>query len=167
MKRTLLLALLALPIWAQQSIRFAATSGDVVLNAAATAVTLQQPAANNSQVFIDQIQVYCSAACSVSLAANGAAATTTAGTVTPLLPSQLNLTVPVNFFTASNVGAGTAQGGITHLPAGGTVVLCLSPSCGNPDQVVLGTGGTAANYTVNIASVTATVNITMFGRARN
>ena len=165
MKRTLF-ALLALSLSAfgQQTIRFAATTGDLSLSAASTA-TLQQPATNASQVYIDQIVVYCSVACSVTQAANGAGATTTAGTVTPILPTVLNTTVPVNFFTTSNVGTGTAQGGAVHIPAGGTVVLCLSPSCGNPAQVVLGTGGITANYSATIGSISGTANITFYGRA--
>lgn len=166
MKRLILLALFSASLFAQQT-RFAATTGDVSLTSAATAATIQQPATNEQQVYIDQIVVYCSAACVASQAANGTAATTTAGTVTPILPTQLNLPVTATFWTASNVGMGTAQGGAVHIPAGGTVTFCLSPSCGNPAQVILGSGlGTKANYTLSIASVTATVNITFFGRSQ-
>ena len=166
MKRLILFFSLALCAFGQaQQIRWAATTGDVSISAA-YAATIQQPATNASQVYIDQIVVYCSAACTVSQAANGTAATATAGTVTPILPTQLNTTVPVNFWTASNVGSGTAQGGAVHIFAGDTKILCLSPSCGNPAQVILGTGGTAVNYTLSIASVTGTVNITFLGRTQ-
>jgi len=161
---TLLLALLG-PVFGQQFQRWGATTGDVALSAAATAATIQQPATNASQVLIDQIVVYCSVACSVTQAANGSAATSTAGTVTPILPTQLSLILPLTFWTASNVGAGTAQGGIVHVPAGATVTLCLSPACGAPAQVTLGAGGgTGTNYTLTVGSITGTANITFYGR---
>lgn len=151
---------------AAQTVRWSATTGDVVLAAAATAATIQQPATNGRDVIIDQIVVYCSAACSATQAANGAAATTTAGTVTPLLPAPANAATTAKFFSASNVGAGTAQGGITHVPAGGTAVLCLSTSCGNAADVIVGRGGGgASNYTLAIASMTGTVNVTFFLRS--
>lgn len=164
----LLIALLALlPLSAQQATRWGATTGDVVLAGAATTATIQQPATNAGPLLIDQIAVYCSAACTFTQTANGTAATSTAGTVTPILPSQLSITPNLTMWTASNVGTGTAQGGITRVPAGGTVMVCLSPTCGAAAQVQLNQGqGTAANYSVVIASVTATVNITFFGRSQ-
>lgn len=169
MLRTFFAALaLLIPLQAQQVTRWVATTGDVVLVSAATAATIQQPATNGSQAYLDQIVVYCSVTCSLTLAANGAAATATAGTITPLLPSQLNAPIAQTFWTASNVGTGTAQGGIVHVPAGGTVTLCLSPSCGNPAQVILGIGaGTASNYTASVASITGTANLTFYGRSVN
>lgn len=166
MKRTIVLFLaLALPALSQQVIRFSATTGDVSLVSAGTTATLQQPATNAGQVIIDQIVVYCSVACNLTQAANGTAATTTAGTVTPLLPTNLATTMPVNFFTASNVGTGTAQGGIIHIPAGSTVTICLSTSCGAAGDVRIGTGqGTAANYSAVVSSITGTANIIFIGR---
>ncbi len=152
--------------FAQQVLRWSATTGDVSLSGATTAATVQQPATNASQVYLDQIVVRCSVTCVITQKANGTAATTTAGTVRPILPTQLNTTIPVNFFTASNVGAGTQQGGTFTLESAGTVVLCLTTSCGNPADVIMGTGGgTAVNYTVSIGSITGTVNITFYGRA--
>lgn len=167
MKRILLLAaLLSAPAFSQQTIRWSATTGDVSLSSAGTTATIQQPATNASQEVLEQVVVYCSVACSVTQAASGTAATTTAGTVTPVLPNQLSVPVPVNFFTASNVGAGTAQGGAVHIPAGGTVVLCMNTACGNSQNVTLGTsGGTGTNYSVSVSSITGTANITFYGRA--
>lgn len=163
--KLLLVTLLLAPLgFGQQVQRWAATTGDVALSGAATAATIQQPATNQTQAAIDQIVIYCSVACVATQAANGTAATSTAGTVTPILPTQLSIAIPLTFWTASNVGAGTAQGGLTHIPAGGTVTLCLSPACGAPAQVTLGTGGTGVNYTLSIASLTGTVNITFYGR---
>lgn len=164
MNKLILLSLFAAAAFAQNVTRWAATTGDTSLSAAATTATIQQPASNGATVSIDQVVVYCSVACNVTQAANGSAATTTAGTVTPIVPSPGNSVISATFWTASNVGTGTAQGGITHIPAGSTVVLCLSPQCGNTGQVVLGLG-TSANYSVTIASITGTVNITFYGRS--
>jgi len=166
MKLLSILAALAFSAFAQPQLRWAATTGDVTLSSAGTTATVQQQSTNPAQILLDQAVVYCSVACTVTQAANGTAATTTAGTVTPILPNQLNITVPVNFYTASNVGGGTAQGGAVHLGAGGTVVLCFTPSCGNPAQVTIGTGGTATNYSIVISSITGTTNITFYGRAQ-
>ncbi len=165
MKRFLiLLALASLPVFSQQTLRWSATTGDTILVGAGTTATIQQLATNAPQTLIDQIVIYCSVACSISQSANGSAATTTAGTVRPLLPTPLNTTVPINFFTASNVGGGTAQGGTIHLPEGSTVVLCLNTSCGASGNITLGTGGTASNWSVTIGTITGTANITFYGR---
>ena len=164
MKKLIFLLVLAIPAFSQQATRWFATTGDMTLSAASTA-TVQQVATTNSQlVTLDQAVVYCSVACNITQAANGAAATSTAGTVTPILPAQLNAPIPITFWTTSNVGTGTAQGGIMHLPAGSTVVLCLSKSCGNAADVTLGNGGTATNYSITIGSISGTANITFYGR---
>ena len=149
-----------------QPVRWAATTGDVTISAAYTA-TIQQPATGGALQSIDQVVVYCSVACTVTQAANGTAATTTAGTVAPILPAPLSVTLPLSFFTASNVGAGTAQGGALHIFAGDTKVLCLSSTCGTAGQVALPPGGgTAANYSITIGSISGTVNITFYGRSQ-
>lgn len=168
MKTIILLAALAAQLSAQTVVRWVATTGDVALSPGATAATIQQVAVASgaSLAYVDQIVIYCSVACNATLAANGAAATTTAGTVTPLLPTPLNVSVPLTFWTASNVGTGTSQGGIIHVPAGGTVTLCMSQACGASGQVSFGPGGgTGSNYTVAIASITGTANITVYGRS--
>ncbi len=168
MKLAVMLIAAALGLSAQTTYRFSATTGDVSLSGAGTTATLQQVAntSGQTQAYIDQLVVYCSVACNVSLAANGTAATATAGTVQPLLPTQLLVQIPLTFWTASNVGAGTTQGGITHVPAGGTVVLCFSPTCGAAQQVSLATGqGTGSNYSATISSITGTANVTFYGRS--
>ena len=163
--KLLLLAALAASAFGQNTTRWIATTGDVSLTAAATAATIQQPATNGQQVYIDQVIVYCSAACNITLSINGTAATATAGTITPLLPAPPNSQVTATFWTASNAGAGTNQAGILHVPAGATSPNCLSPSCGNAGQTILPPGGTGSNYTVSVASTTATVNLTFLGRS--
>lgn len=146
--------------------RWSATTGDLSLSVSATIATVQNLAVSQAgNIYVDQIQVYCSVACSATQYANGTAATATAGTVNAILPTQLTASLPLTFWTGSNVGAGIEQGGVTHVPAGSTVVLCLSPSCGAPAQVTLGPGGgTASNYSLSIGAITGTANVTFFGR---
>ena len=167
MKRLIIItALFASFIYGQQAVRFSATTGNVSLSGTTTTATLQQPATNAGQTYIDLVTIYCSVTFTITQAANGAAATTTTGTVTPLLPTPLNTTVPVNFFTASNVGTGTAQGGSVTMTAG-TMQMCFAASCpGVSAPLVLGTGGTGANYSFTIASLTGTVNITIIGHVQ-
>lgn len=171
MKRLLIpiLCLAACAANAQNVQRWSATTGDVALVAAGTTATVQAlaPTAGAQTVYLEAAIVYCSVACTVTQAVNGAAATATAGTVTPILPTPLNYAAPFTFWTASNVGAGTAQGQATHVAAGGTVVLCFNPACGNAGQVQIGQGaGTAGNYSVTISSITGTANITFYATTK-
>ena len=164
MKRLLVLLCLSLPLMAQLPGRWFATTGDVSLSGAGTTATIQQPATNGQQVQIETIVVYCSVACNITQAANGAAATSTAGTIQGILPNLW--TAPTaTFWTASNVGSGTAQGGIYHLTSAGSVVFCLNQACGNTQSVNLGAGGTNSNYSVTISSITGTANITFYARS--
>lgn len=164
-----LLLFLALAASALAQTRWSMTTGNLALSAAGTAVTIQQPSSGAQEVVIENAVVYCSVACTVSFAANGTAATTTAGTVRALLPALMTTPAPFNFFTASNVGAGTAQGGVINIPAGGTTTVCFGTSgsgCAatNTANYTLPAGGTGTNFTVSIASLTGTVNITLFAR---
>lgn len=165
MKHLILLSLLVFGLQAQNSVSWSATTGDIALVAAGTTATIQKTATNNVLVTLEKAIVYCSVACDVTQAANGTAATATAGTIRPILPASPTGTLPFNFYTASNVGSGTAQGGIVHIPAGGTVILCLSKACGNAQDVVIGRadGGVGTNYSVTISSISGTANITFFG----
>jgi len=159
------LAILALAAagWAQNVVRWSATTGQVSLTSSGTAATVQQPPTGAAQEIIEQIVVYCSVGCTATQYSGGTAATATAGTVVPLLPVQANFPIPLNFYTASNTGTGTQQGGITNIPAGATVVLCLARTCGNGGDVALpATSG--AQYTLVIGSLTGMVNITFYGR---
>lgn len=133
--------------------RYSATTGDVVLVAAGTKFTIQQPATNANSVQLEAATVYCSAACDLTQSQNGTAASTTAGTVNLLLPFGIPALATV--WTASNVGNGTASGGILHLAAAERVTLDMS-------KVSMGNTGTATNYTWVISSITGTANITVF-----
>ncbi len=149
---------------------FKATTGDVSLSAAGTTATLQVKTVNNVQIILDYVTVYCSVACTFTQTANGTAATTTAGTVTSLLPNPLGAALPVNFFTASNVGNGTDQAGIIHVGAGETKTIALGPPV-MPKNITLGPSpggpGTGTNYNIVVASITGTANVTFFGRIGN
>lgn len=151
----LTLFLLCLPsLPAQPAVRtYSATTGDVVLVAAGTKFTIQQPATNANQVQLIAAVAWCSVACDLTQSQNGTAASTTAGTVTEILPFGVPALATV--WTASNVGAGTAAGGILHLSAGERLTIDLS-------RVSMGNTGTATNYTFVISSITGTANITGF-----
>lgn len=134
------------------SSRYSATTGDVSLSGSATTLTIQQPATGAKQVALETATVYCSVACNVTQAQNGAAATATAATLTPI--TSTGQAPSATAWTASNVGSGTAVGPILHLAAGATVVIDLS-------RVTMGTGGTGTNYSVTVSSITGTANITI------
>lgn len=159
MTRTLLLtaaiaALAALPA-AADTYRYSATTDDVSLSAAATTLTIQLPAATSAgapSVTLESFTVYCSVDCSVTQAYNGTAASATSASATPIPPNTTRA-AKATAWKASNVGAGTAIGGIIHVPAGATVIIQV------PSVVVNG-AGTAGNYSVTVGAITGTANIT-------
>ena len=147
-----------------QGIHWAATTGDVSLSSSGMSATVQQPASGAQNIEMVVAVVYCSVACTVTQSALGTAATATAGTIVPIIPGTAAPTA--TFWTASNVGAGTAQGGAFHLSAASTQLFCLNASCGAAATVrVPTTGGTASNYTVTVSSISGTANITIYGRS--
>lgn len=152
MTRFLLLFGLAVSLIGQT--RYSATSGDVALVATGYKMTLQQPSSNAKGVQLEAITIYCSVACDVTQTQNGTAATSTAGTATPILPN--GITAAANVFTASDVGNGTGIGGIIHFPA------MTEPRTLLVDKMALPARGTRTNYTIVIASLSGTVNIAMF-----
>jgi hypothetical protein len=168
MKRLLTVALFCSAALSAQTLRWSATSGAVSQGAATTTNTIQQPSSAATVAYIDQVTVYCSVACTVTFAVNGTGATTTSGTVVPILPYPLASTPNVNFFTASNVGAGTAQGGIGYVAAGSQQTFCFSTTCGVNGQLSLLTSGTAINnnFSVTISAITGTSNVSIYGRSQ-
>jgi hypothetical protein len=166
MRRLLIFMALAMLAPAQNYVRWSATTGDISLSAAGTTATVQQPSSGDGEVTIDLVTVYCSVACNVTQAANGTGATTTAGTVQAILPTQLNLPSPVNFFTASNVGTGTAQGGTVRVLAGVQQNICLSSFCGASGNVQLPRTGINSNWSITISAITGTANITYYLRTQ-
>src|ERR1700761_8065936 len=108
MRKIVLLLLVSVSLTCAQTVtRWATTTGDVAQSGSTYTATIQQPATNQTQMDIDKIVVYCSVPCNITQSANGAGATSTAGLITPILPSQFNTPITLTFWTASNVGSGT------------------------------------------------------------
>ena len=163
MKRLLLIFALAASAQAQTLYNYIATTGNVALSAAATAATLQQPAANAATVTFPVAvngalapvgaTVYCSVACVATIARScTTAASTTAGTVTTVLPNVPAASVTV--FTASNASGCTTLR-VINIAAGQEYPIDLS-------AFNLATTGTKSNLHISIASITGTANITFY-----
>lgn len=163
MKRLLLIFALAASAQAQTLYNYIATTGNVALSAAATAATLQQPAANAATVTFPVsvngalapvgATVYCSVACVATIARNcTTAASTTAGTVTTVLPNVA--AASVTMFTASNASGCTTLR-VINIAAGQEYPIDLS-------AFNLATTGTKSNLHISIASITGTANITFY-----
>lgn len=158
MKRLLLIALMALPLAAQQ--RFSVSTGNASLNTAATGVTIQQPttAVNPAPatITLESATVYCSVACVVTQSQNATTpASATAGTIVPISPVTMASTSTV--WTATNASGGTTVPPLINVPAGATVTIDLS-------KVTIPRSSSTGNYTVSIASITGTANITIIWR---
>ena len=78
---------------------------EVTLAGTAEKLTIQHTTGNLRQMGMIAADVYCSAACVVTLSRSGTAATATAATPTKLLPNGTASSLTV--YTASNAGAGT------------------------------------------------------------
>jgi hypothetical protein len=163
MKRLLLILALAASAKAQTLYSYVASTGNVSLSAAATAATLQQPAANAATVTFPVAvngalspvgaTVYCSVACVATIARScTTAASTTAGTVTAVLPNVAAASVTV--FTASNASGCTTLR-VINIAAGQEYPIDLS-------AFNLATTGTKSNLHISIASITGTANITFY-----
>lgn len=159
MKKLLLLAIAALPIFAQTN-NYVSTSGAVSLTAATTAVTLQQPATNGKPITLQWATVYCSAACVLTQSKNcTTGATATAGTVVGL-PGNDNQAAAGTFWTASNA-SGCTTISTDYVAAGQTFSISFPVVTPTTSPFILPVAGITSNYTISIASVTATVKITI------
>ena len=163
MKNIVIALALAASAHAQTLYSYIATTGNVSLSAAATAATLQQPAANAATVTFPiavngalspvGATVYCSVACVATIARNcTTAASTTAGTVTTVLPNVA--AASVTMFTASNASGCTTLR-VINIAAGQEYPIDLS-------AFNLATTGTKSNLHISIASITGTANITFY-----
>lgn len=159
MKR-LLLILAALPALGQVAVTpacqqipcYVATTGNVALTAAATAATIQQPAAAPfNQVFGIKATVYCSVACVVTRSYGGSTATVTAGTVQK--GPNVRAAPYLLFFTGSDSTGGTTVD-VSNLAAGETRIFDLS-------DLRMGAQPNF-NYTIAVGSITGTANITYY-----
>lgn len=152
MKKIILFAALALAPGAfAQTNRYSATTDDVVLSAAATTLTLQKAATSPKPATMESATVYCSVPCSVNQAYNGTAATTTAVSAVPI-PPNTQVAASATPYKASNVGGGTNVFGIIHVPAGGTITIYYPGVQPN---------GAPGNYSITVAAITGTANITI------
>ena len=139
---------------------YTASTGNVTLTAAATAATIQQPAAGPfQQVTGVKAAVYCSVPCAITRTTGGTAATTTAAqskiVQSPRQPA--GYAAPrFLFFTASNAAGGTVID-ITNNP-GTTQIFDLT-------DVALGSTP-AQTYTISIAAITGTASITFYVTAQ-
>ncbi len=158
---TALLCMCATSALAQIQVPLVASTGNVSLVASATAASLQQPSSNSLPISFPSAggaapgvgaSIYCSAQCTASIIRNSTAATTTAGTVVNINPTDP--VAVVKFFTASNYSGGTTLA-VINIGAGSTQSLDMS-------AIKMGAGGTGVNLTIAIASLTGTVNITFF-----
>lgn len=141
-----------------QSIRWVGTTGDVSLSSSAMTATIQQVISTPKTISFETATVYCSVACDVAQAQNGTGATATTGTLIGITNSVGS---PVTtFWTASNVGAGTALGPLLHVPAGGTIVIDLSKVS------ITAAASINLNYSITVQSITGTANITIIGSER-
>jgi hypothetical protein len=163
--KTILLILAALPAFAQQTVNYVATTGNVSLSGAGTAATLQQPATNAAPVAFPGsfplspgmppvgADVYCSVACVATISRNCTTpASATAGSVVSIVPN-----VPaasVTFWTASNASSCTTLR-VINIGAGQDYPIDLS-------QFNLSTSGTTSNLHISIGSITGTVNISFY-----
>lgn len=137
---------------------FSSSTGVVSLSGAGATATIQQVASGPKSINFDTATVYCSVACTITQSQNGTAATATAGTITGLNPNS-NARAQATFYTASNVGAGTAVGTPVTCSSACTVVLDLS-------KVTIPSGGTNLNYSVTISSITGNYSIGFIHRER-
>ncbi len=149
------------PAFAQIQVPLVASTGNVSVVASTYAATLQMPATNAHQITFPSAggaapgvgaSVYSSVAAVITIIRNSTAATTTAGTVVNINPTD---PVPVvKFFTASNYSGGTTLA-VINIGAGSTQSLDMS-------AIKMGAGGIGVNLTIAIASLTGTVNISFF-----
>lgn len=143
---------------------YTASTGNITLNSAATAATIQQPAScagtlstnTCAQVVGVKAAVLCSVACTITRTKDGTGATTTAAQASIIQsPAQPNgrVTPLVLFYTASNASGGTTID-VVNAQAGVPVLYDLS-------DVTFGTNP-GQTYTISIGSITGTANITYY-----
>jgi len=156
----ILLASISLPLLGQD-VWFTAQSTGVLAAAGATA-TLQRGSGANAgtgkAIILDTIMVECPAACTITQAQNGTAATATAVVPTGVSPNSA-MRAEALFYSASNVGVGQAVGGRITCSAACMVVIDVS-------KIELLTGNSNFNYSTTISAVTGTYSITYQWRER-
>ncbi len=124
----------------------------VDLAAAASVLTVQQPATGGKRVTFDSATLYCENACVVTLERDGTAATTTAA-VEVTLDETINTAPTATAFSTSNVGAGTTIS-VYRLAAGVTFTIDIS-------NIKMSGNGTTKNISLRTASTTGEIARTL------
>ncbi|HXI23096.1 MAG TPA: hypothetical protein VNG71_04405 [Pyrinomonadaceae bacterium] len=123
---------------------------ETTLSGAAEKITVQQASGNASKrVTFECIDVRCSVACEIFFYQNGAAATTTALTISDI---NLSPSSTAAAFSSSNGGGSTAYRA-AYLESAGTVVFDAT------NVFLPAKAGGTANFSVGTASMTGTVRI--------
>jgi hypothetical protein len=146
MNRLLLLALLALPLVAQE--RAYVVWREATLSSSAEAVTIQQPANPTRLVRFSAVTAFCSAACTITLERGGTAATSTALT-SNALSADTSAATALAFHTSNSSGATVLSK--FDIAAGGSLTLDLK-------RLRLPTSP-SANVTLRTNSLTGSVRI--------
>jgi hypothetical protein len=168
MKPLLILALWAVSAFAQANPstnvpQYCSTSGDVSLTGAGTTFTVQIGASGGlpaitKSVVLQYALVTTSVAGAFTQTVNGTNATATAGTITQTPTGAPTIASQATAWTASNVGAGTPIAGkITTFAGGPGITVDLT---NNGYNVIL-KPVTNSNYSIVIASMTGTANVTV------
>ena len=123
----------------------------LTLSAAAGACTIQQPASGSATVQLVAAYIESTAAITFTQERNGTAATATSATVRAVNP-DISDSARTLVYTASNVGSGTTITDAISIAASGNVTLDLT-------DIQMRGNGTSKNYTVRVASATATVKV--------
>lgn len=140
------------PLWAQLPPPSTQAYYDYNVNASLTSAgvwTVQQPSTVTKTASFVGMTITSTVPLTFTLERDGTAASTTAGTVTQINPS--NAASTMNVYSASNVGTGTVMGTYS-VQAGVPFSLDLSPQ-------ILWKQQTGRNLTVRTSSVTASVQL--------
>lgn len=151
MKKLLaLFAVLAISACAQDTLKEYVVYKQTSLSSAVETITIQQPSSPVATIIGERAEVYCSAACNITLSQLGTAATATAATVVALNGGS---TATALAFSGSDVGAGTTIS-VINLAAGTSRIIDLS-------QLYISRKA-GLNFSLGTDSISATVRFTIY-----
>lgn len=163
MKRLILIASLASPIFAQQTGVTYTKVYEVTVSAAAAVSTLQQPSSPTKTAHLLGLQIYCSVACTATFEAAGAASTGTQSSGVPTSPSRTETSTIVHY-AASNAAAATNPINKFKIAAGSEYPIGFTEGTDGirSNAILARTAG--QNFTVRTDAITGDVKITWFWR---
>ncbi len=144
------LMVLSAPAWAAK--RSFSVYHFIDLAAAASTLTVQQPATGANKVTFDSAVLYCENSCVVTLERDGTAATTTAATEVTL-DETINTAPTATAFSTSNVGAGTTII-VYRMAAGVTLTIDMT-------NIKMSGNGITKNVSLRTASTTGEISRTL------